>query len=203
MPNYVDLNGLQAFLEKCEEKFSDSSGTTYSIATTSANGLMSSADKTKLDYLYNNAVTGYQSDTYNISLMSAADNLVAVIPIAEEPEPLDEEYFNIPPTTLTATKSEMTILVGNSDNTVIKTSLSRERLPYHPMTFELINAPNWVSLDSENSFYTSDGTEYVQRILTAVPPSDTTPSDYMFGLNSLCYLRHSMTMTALFMMKLN
>ena len=43
-------------------------------------GLFSSSDKSKLDYLYNNAVVSWQADSSNTSLMSAAGNVVAVIP---------------------------------------------------------------------------------------------------------------------------
>ena len=146
--------------------------TTYNVVTTSANGLMSSADKVKLDYLYNNAVTSYQSGLNNVSLMSAADNLIAVIPIAE----IDEEYFNIPSNTLTANRTSLTVGI-DGDIVDIKSRISREELPYHPPTFEVVG-PAWVTLDSENSFYTDNGTEYVQRILTVAPPTGTALSTY-------------------------
>ncbi len=57
------------------------SDTTYEVATASDTGLMSSSDKATLDYLYNNAVVSFQADSSNTSLMSAAGNVVAVIPV--------------------------------------------------------------------------------------------------------------------------
>ena len=44
-------------------------------------GLFSSSDKSKLDYLYNNAVVSWQADSSNTTLMSASGNVVAVIPV--------------------------------------------------------------------------------------------------------------------------
>ena len=52
MQKYVDIDGLRAFKNELEEKFSTQNTDT---ATTSSNGLMSAADKAKLDGIESNA----------------------------------------------------------------------------------------------------------------------------------------------------
>ena len=86
---------------------------------------------------------------------------------------------------MNANKTNVTINRGESDTVIVKTYISEDVTQYYPNTLELINAPSWVTMEDEDSFYTgNDSKQYIQRVINIAVPSDEQAGDVSFTVKN-------------------
>ena len=118
---------------------------------------------------------------YKIDLASTSEYTASSDTVTVSVEEYAEEEFWYGGCTASASNTQPTINVGESDTVTVKTNMPRAQLPYHTCTLALFNAPSWVTMDNENSFYTDyDGVEKVQRVIGIAVPSDAQAGSVTF-----------------------
>ena len=135
--------------------------------------------------------TNTTGDIYKIdtAILLDDDSDDIVTPIVQE---YAEECFYNQGHLINVTKSNLEVKVGESDTVVAYTDLKKEDMQYRSAIITLEQAPSWVTMDSEDSFYINNGEEYVARVINIAPPSDTQANFYTVTVkNTLHYKKRN------------
>lgn len=130
-------------------------------------GFISRADKATLDYLYNNAVVSFQADSSNTSLMSAAGNVVAVIPVkmsGENVTIIQEEPLSSNAISITLNTTPIDVKQTESEQVTYSLYINDDRLTESDVTVTLIGTPvndGWATLNTATKTITLSPTTAV------------------------------------------